>query len=70
MRVKEIEDEKNRLVRIARPAMHDKENVVDVCYEVFVIDKMTGLTRTINEVHNFVQIEMLPEYLHFLSDNS
>ncbi len=52
VREKEIEDEKNRLVRIARPAMHDKENVVDVCYEVFVIDKMTGLTRTINEVHN------------------
>lgn len=52
VRVKETEDEKNRLVRIARPVMHDKENVVDVCYEVFVIDKMTGQTRTINEVHN------------------
>lgn len=52
VRVKELEDEKNRLVRIARPVMHDKENVVDVCYEVFVIDKKTGQTRTINEVHN------------------
>ena len=29
VRVKEIEDEKNRLVRIARPVMHDKENVVE-----------------------------------------
>lgn len=52
VRVKEIEDEKDRLVRIARPIMHDKENVVDVCYEVFVIDKTTGQTRTIHEVHN------------------
>ncbi len=52
VRVKEIEDKKNRLVRIARPIMHDKENVVDVCYEVFVIDKVTGQTRTINEVHS------------------
>ena len=43
VRVKEIEDEKNRLVRVARPVMHDKENVVDVCYEVFVIVKETGL---------------------------
>lgn len=52
VRVKEVEDDKNRLVRIARPVMHDKENVVDVCYEVFVIDKITGQARTINEVHN------------------
>lgn len=52
VRVKEIEDEQNKLVRIARPVMHDKENVVDVCYEVFVIDKQTGYTKTINEVHN------------------
>lgn len=52
VRVKEIEDEQNRLVRIARPVMHDKDNIVDVFYEVFVIDKETSYTRTINEVHN------------------
>lgn len=52
VRVKEIEDEQNRLVRIARPVMHDKSNTVDVCYEVFVMDKETGYTRAINEVHN------------------
>lgn len=52
VRVKEIEDKENRLVRIARPVMHDKKNVVDVCYEVLVIQKQTGETRTINEVHN------------------
>ena len=52
VRVKEIEDEENRLVRIARPVMHDKENVVDVCYEVFVTNKESGVTKTIEEVHN------------------
>ena len=52
IRVKEVEDEKNKLVRIARPIMHDKENVVDVCYEVYVIDKETGTTKVINEIHN------------------
>lgn len=52
VRVKEIEDERNKLVRIARPVMHDKENVVDVCYEVLVVEKETGITKTINEVHN------------------
>jgi len=51
VRVKEIEDGKNKLVRIARPVMHDKENVVDVCYEVFVFDKESGKTKVINEVH-------------------
>ena len=52
VRVREIEDDQNRLVRIARPIMHNKENVVDVCYEVFVISKKTGDTKIINEVHN------------------
>lgn len=52
VRVKEIEDAENKLVRIARPIMHDKENVVDVCYEVFVMNKQTGNTKVINEVHN------------------
>ncbi len=52
VRVKEAEDSTNRLVRIARPVMHDKDNVVDVSYEVFVINKLTGHTKVINEMHN------------------
>lgn len=52
VRVKEVEDEQNRLLRIAKPVMHERENIVDVCYEVFVIDKGTGHTKAINEVHN------------------
>lgn len=52
VRVKEVEDEKNRLVRIARPVLHDKTNVVDVNYEVFIIDKETGYMRVIRETHN------------------
>lgn len=52
VRVKEIEDEENKLIRIARPVMHDKKNVVDVCYEVLVTNKQTGVTKVINEVHN------------------
>lgn len=52
VRVKEIEDKNNRLLRIARPRMHDKENVVDVCYDVLVIDKKTGIAKVIDEVHH------------------
>lgn len=51
VRVKEIEDEENRLIRIARPVMHDKENVVDVNYEVLIINKRSSKVQTINEVH-------------------
>lgn len=51
VRIKEVEDDVCRLVRIARPAMHDKENIVDVNYEVFVMEKETGKTKVINEVH-------------------
>lgn len=51
VRVKEIEDEWNKLIRIARPALHDKENVVDVNYEVLIINKENSKVQTINEVH-------------------
>ena len=52
VRVKDFEDEKYRLVRIARPVMHDKENTVDVCYEIFVIDKATEKVKVIHEIHS------------------
>lgn len=52
VRVKEVEDDKYKLIRIARPVMHDKTNVVDVCYEVFVVDKNTNKIKVINEIHN------------------
>lgn len=52
VRVKEVEDEKNKLIRIARPVMHDKQNMVDICYEILVINKETCVVRQINEVHH------------------
>lgn len=52
VRVKEVEDEQYKLIRMARPVLHDERNVVDVCYEVLVIDKATSETKTINEVHS------------------
>lgn len=52
VRVKEVEDDKYKLVRIARPVMHDRDNVVDVCYEVLIIDKESNETKTINEIHS------------------
>jgi SAM-dependent methyltransferase len=67
VRVKELEDDKNKLVRIARPVMHDKENVVDVNYEVLVIDKKSEKTQVINEVHN-MRYFFRPELEYFLNE--
>jgi len=52
IRVKEIEDEQNKLLRVARPIIHDKDNVVDVCYDILVIQKETGYARGIKEIHS------------------
>lgn len=52
IRIKEVEDDKYKLMRIARPIMYDKTNIVDVCYEVIVIDKESNETKEIEEVHN------------------
>lgn len=68
VRVKEIEDDQNKLVRIARPAMHDKENVVDVCYEVFVTNKETGVTKAIEEVHH-MRYFFRPELEFYLEES-
>lgn len=52
VRVKEADSGGYRLVRIARPVMHNESNIVDVCYEVLVINQETNEVKTINEVHN------------------
>lgn len=52
VRVKEVEDDQYRLIRIARPVMCDERNIVDVNYEVLIIDKKTNITKTIKEVHS------------------
>ncbi len=71
VRVKEVEDDKNRLIRIARPIMFEKENRVDVNYEVFVIDKETDKVQIINEVHSMryyfrPELELLLEKAGFM----
>lgn len=51
VKVKEVEDQENMLIRIATPAMHDKENLVDVNYRVLIINKETNIAKTIRETH-------------------
>ena len=52
IRVKEITDDGIKLIRIAKPDMNDKKNLVSVNYEVLVVENSTGITKVINEIHN------------------
>lgn len=68
VRVKQIEDETNKLIRIAVPVMHEKRNIVDVQYEIFVIDKDTRETKIIKEVHN-MRYFFRPEIEFYLKES-
>lgn len=65
VRIKEVEEERYKLIRIARPVMYDKTNTVDVCYEVLVIDKESEQTRAISEVHS-MRYFFRPELEYYL----
>lgn len=67
VRVKEIEDENKRIIRIARPVMSDKENIVDVNYEVLIIDKKSSSVQSINETHK-MRYFFKPELELFLEE--
>lgn len=68
VRVKEVEDNNYRLIRIAKPVMDDKRNVVNVCYEVLVIDKKTNEIKTIEEVHH-MRYFFRPELEFYLKES-
>lgn len=52
VRVKQVEDDKNTVIRYANPVMHVDKNVVDVCYDVLIIDKENFTAKEIKEEHN------------------
>ena len=45
--------------------MHDKENMVDVCYEVLVINQKTNIVKKIEETHH-MRYFFRPELEYFL----
>ena len=52
VRVKKVEDDENILIRYANPVMHAEDNIVDVCYNVIVVDKQTSVSKEIDEIHH------------------
>ena len=51
VRVKRLEDEAIAVTRIAEPVMHPNDNIVDVNYQVFIRDKLSGDVEELQETH-------------------
>lgn len=65
VRMKKLEDDKNQIIRYANPVMHANENVVDVCYDVLVMNKESGRVQKIEEVHS-MRYFFYPEVKYYL----
>jgi len=59
-RIKRLEDEKNSIIRIAESICHHDSNIVDVNFEIHVIDKETNELHVLNETHSMRHFS-LPE---------
>jgi SAM-dependent methyltransferase len=52
IREKKLENDEIKVKRIATPIMHNERNVVDVNYEIDILNKLTGSAETISEKHS------------------
>lgn len=51
VRLKKVEDENHFFIRNANPVMYPEDNLVDVYYQILIIDKETSITKKIEEIH-------------------
>lgn len=69
VRVKRLEDSEIKVTRIAEPALHASENVVDVNYTLFIEIKASNIVRQVSETHRMRYL-FLPELLQFADPNA
>jgi len=67
VKIKHLEDNEMKIIRITEPVMHPNTNVIDVNFEVLITDKRTDRLEIINETHKmryffFPEIEMFTEF--------
>jgi hypothetical protein len=55
------------VTRIAEPVMHPNENLVDVNYDVFIEDKVSGAIHELKEIHRMRYL-FSPEVIRMLND--
>lgn len=65
VRVKRMENDEIRIVRIAQPTMYPDENVVDVRYEVLIEDRASSRVERVVENHRMRYL-FEPEISRFL----
>ena len=64
VKIKRLEDDAIRVIRITEPVMHVNENIVDVNFEVLIEDKETHVVERIKEIHRMRYL-FLPELEYF-----
>jgi len=62
VRIKRLEDDHIKVIRIAEPEIYPNENRVDVHYQVFIKEKSTGKVEILEETHRMRYLFM-PEIL-------
>ena len=67
VKIKRLEDDEVKIIRLTEPVMHPNNNIVDVNFEVLITDKKTGEVEVINETHKMryfflPEIEMFTEF--------
>lgn len=67
IRVKHLEDETVRIVRIAEPVLKKDQNVVDVNYQILTLDKRSDQWSELHETHS-MRYFFLPGIEQYLSD--
>jgi len=60
VRIKRLEDDEIKILRIAEPVLRSNENIVDVHYSCFVEEKSSGAVSVVTEVHSMRYL-FLPE---------
>ena len=75
VRIKRMSDEKNEVTRLAEPVLHPNENLVDVCYHMFVRDRETENVAELRETHIMryffqLEIEFLAHAARFTIQNT
>jgi SAM-dependent methyltransferase len=65
VRIKRLEDNDIKIVRLAEPEMMVNNNIVKVNYELLITDKLSKKSETINETHNMRYL-FIPEIESYL----
>lgn len=67
VRVKDLEDDKIKVVRVAEPVMLVNENVVEVNYRVMITDQNSGVIKEVREQHRMRYL-FQPEVAYLLDE--